>query len=126
MSPRRIHSLQMKKFLSLLLLVFAFSFLVGCRNYFLTYPYPWDYSKEKPRESDLVGSYKILKLRLSPDLSSKIVPGAQITLNSDGTGLFTDVPGLDVSGEKLICNLTSAAKWKLATRKENGAPWVLE
>lgn len=125
MSPRRILSSQMKKFLSSLLLVLICSLSVGCRKYFLTYPYPWDYSKNKPKESDVEGSYEVLDLRLSANVSSKIAHDAQITLKSDGTAVFTDFPEFDLSGEKLVCNLTGSAKWKLEMRKNNGVPWVI-
>ena len=125
MSPRQTRSFQTKKFLSSLLLVLICSLFVGCRNYFLTYPYPWDYSKNKPKESDVVGSYGVLKLRLSSGVSSRIGHDAQITLKSDGTAVFTDFPEFDLSGEKLVCNLRGSAKWKLEMRKDHGVPWII-
>ena len=123
---RRIHNLSNAKILSSLLLVFVCSLSVGCRKYFLTYPYPWDYSKEKPKEFDVAGDYKITKLRIPSGASSGIDQDAHVTLKSDGTAVFTAVPEFNISGKKPICRLSGSATWKLETRKVNGVPWVLQ
>jgi hypothetical protein len=100
---------RMRKLVSSLFLLFlACSLLVGCRNYFLTYPYPWDYSKKKPKESDMVGTYKILKLRL-PSAASGVDKDARITLRSDGTAVFSSVPEFDDFGQRFVCSLSGAA-----------------
>jgi hypothetical protein len=104
------------------LLVLACFLLVGCRNYFLAYPYPWDYSKEKPKESDMVGTYKILKLRL-PSTASGFDKEARITLRADGTAVFSSVPEFDDFGQKFVCSLSGAATWKLDDKINDGFGW---
>jgi hypothetical protein len=108
----------MKKYvLSLFLLVLVCN-LVGC----LSYPYPWDYSKQKPKDSDMVGTYKILKLRLP---STATVPGkdAQIILRTDGTAVFSSVPEFDDFGQTFVCNLSGSARWKLDDKINDGWGW---
>jgi len=106
---------------SFFLVFLACSLLGGCRNYFLTYPYPWDYSKEKPKESDMVGTYKILKLRL-PAISSGVDKDARITLKADGTAVFSSVPEFDF-GQKFVCSLSGAARWKLDDKINRDWGW---
>lgn len=116
---------RMKKLvLSSFLLFLTCSLLVGCRNYFLTYPYPWDYSKKKPKESDMVGTYKILKLRL-PSAASGVDKDARITLRSDGTAVFSSVPEFDDFGQKFVCSLSGAATWDLDDKINNGWGWFV-
>jgi hypothetical protein len=94
----------------------------GCRNYFLTYPYPWDYSKEKPKESEMVGTYRILKVRL-PSTPSAFGKDSRITLRADGTAVLVSVPEFDVFGQKFVCTLSGAATWKLDDKINSGWGW---
>jgi hypothetical protein len=94
---------------------------VSCRNY-LGYPYPWNYSKEKPKVSDVVGTYKILKLRL-PSTVSGVAKDARVTLGADGTALFSSFPEFDNFGEKFVCNLSGRATWELDDRVNDGWGW---
>jgi len=114
----------MRKPLSLLFLSLLVCFvLTGCRSYILTYPYPWDYSKQEPKESDMVGTYEILKLRLPSSAASGVDKGARITLRGDGTTALSSVPVFDDSGFKFVCSLTGAATWNLDDRINSGWGW---
>lgn len=116
---------RMRKLSSLMFLLLVTCLLqVGCRNYFLSYPYPWDYSKKKPKESDMVGTYKIFKLRLL-STTSGIDKDARIVLRGDGTAMFFSVPEFDDSGQKLICSLSGTAKWKLDDKINSGSGWSI-
>lgn len=93
-------------------------FLTGCRNYFLAYPYPWDHPKDRPNESDLVGTYRIYKVRL-PSTGVGFDKNARITLRADRTAVFSSVPEFDDFGQKFVCGLSGAATWKLG----DGTDW---
>lgn len=112
----------MRRLVSSLFLLLACSLLVSCRNYFLTYPYPWDYSKEKPKESDMVGTYNILKLRL-PATASGVDKDARIILRTDGSAVFSNVPEFDDFGQKVVCGLSGTATWKLDDKINSGWGW---
>jgi hypothetical protein len=105
------------------LVVFVCSLLVGCRNYFLPYPFPWDHSKDKPNASDMAGIYKILKLRL-PSTVSGFDKDARIILKTDGTAVLSSFPEFDDSGQKFVCSLSGTATWAL--QDDRGFGWSLE
>ena len=111
-----------KLILPSVLLIVACSILAGCRSYFLTYPYPWDYSKEKPQESSLVGTYRIIKLRL-PSTASDFDQNAQLTLRADGTAVFSGFPEFDLFGQKFVCKLSGVANWKLDDKFTSSLGW---
>lgn len=110
-----------KLVLSSVLLLLACS-VVGCRNSFFGYPYPWDYSKKQPRNSDMVGTYKILELRL-PSTITGIDKGARITLKSDGTAELFSFPEFDLFGQERVCSLSGTASWKLDDKANSGWGW---
>ena len=104
--------------LSSVLLVLVCFPLVDC----LSYPYPWDYSRQKPRYSDMVGTYKILKLRL-PSTATVSRKDAQIILRADGTAMLSNVPEFDDFGQRFVCNLSGSAKWELNDKIDVGWGW---
>jgi len=109
------------KLLSILIIVLSCP-LVGCRSYVFLYPYPWDYSKQKPKNSDMVGTYKILKLRL-PSTVAVAASDAQITLRPDGIAVFSKVPRFDDFGQKFVCDLSGSARWELDDKINVGWGW---
>jgi hypothetical protein len=70
----------------------------------------------------VVGTYKILKLRL-PSTASGVDKDAQITLRTDGTAAFSNVPEFDEFGQKFVCNLSGVAAWKLDDKINSGWGW---
>jgi len=94
-------------------------FLAGCRPPpLLSYPWFWDYTRTKPKDADLVGSYGVLKLRLPSELARSVREKEPlITLKADHTVIFTDVPKFDGFGDELVCRLSGSANWEL-----NGLP----
>jgi len=90
---------------------------VGC-----FYPYPWDYSKQKPKDSDMVGTYKIFKLRL-PLTATVSRKDAQIILRTDGTARLSNIPEFDLFGQRFVCNLSGSATWKLDDKIDLGWGW---
>src|ERR1700730_6403292 len=95
--------------------------LVGCNVPLFSYPPFWDYSKTKPEDTDLVGSYRVLKLRLPDDLSRQVTEkSSRITLNADHTATLTAVPEFDGFGQKLECRWSGSATWKLNDKINDG------
>jgi hypothetical protein len=98
--------------------------LVGCNVPLFSYPRFWDYSKTKPADTDLVGSYRVLKLRLPDDLSRQVAEkDSLITLNADHTATLTAVPEFDRFGQKLACIWSGSATWKLDDKINVGWGW---
>jgi hypothetical protein len=97
---------------------------VGCRDYFLSYPYPWITPKKPPQESEMVGRYKIVQLRL-PSTVTGIDKAARIVLKSDHSAELFSVPQFDKFAQKIVCSLSAAATWKLDNVTNNGR-WSVE
>ena len=87
--------------------------LAGCRPLpLLSYPWFWDYTKTKPTEGDVTGTYKIFKLRLPSELGVDVRQrNTGITLESDHTAVLSDFPEFNDAGDKLVCTLSGNAKW---------------
>ena len=93
------------------------SLCVACNVPLFSYPPFWDYTKTRPKDAEIVGAYRILKLRLPSELSRSVRErNARITLNADHTAVLADVPEFDGFGEKLQCRLSGAATWRLDER----------
>jgi hypothetical protein len=105
----------MRKLASSLLAISILSclFLEGCRPLpLLSYPWFWDYSKTKPTDAEIVGTYTILKLRLPNELGSAMRQrNTAIKLEPDHTAVLIDFPEFDDAGEKLACTLSGNANW---------------
>ena len=112
----------MRKLVSSFLLVLTCFLLVGCRNFF-AYPYPWDYTREKPKEYDMVGTYKVFKVRLPS--SSELDEEGQIILRADGTALFVRVPEFDDFGQKFVCRMSGDATWTLDDKINDSWGWSI-
>lgn len=102
--------------------------LGGCRPPpLLSYPWFWDYTRTRPRDADLVGSYRILKLRLDENLSRSVREREPvITLKGDHTVIFADVPEFDGFGDELVCRLSGSAKWELSDVLNSGVGWSVQ
>jgi hypothetical protein len=70
----------------------------------------------------MVGSYKILKVRL-PSTASEFSKDAKLTLGLDGTAVFVNVPEFDEFGQKFVCSLSGTASWKLDDEINSGWGW---
>ena len=98
--------------------------LLGCNVPIFSYPAFWDYSKVKPKDNDLVGSYRVLKLRLPSELKQEVKEKEpRITLNADHTVVLADVPEFDGFGQKLECRLSGSATWGLDDEVNYGWGW---
>jgi hypothetical protein len=87
------------------LMVLGCLLLTGCQPPPLfSYPWFWDYTKTKPMEADVLGTYEVSKVRL-PGLLADSVHGKQtaIALLSDHTATFANFPVFDAFGERLAC-----------------------
>ena len=86
--------------------------LTGCIPVF-AYPRFWDFARKKPQDSDLVGSYKVLELRL-PEEQRRLVGGdPRITLRRDHTADLIALPEFDVFGKGIECIVSGTATWEL-------------
>lgn len=101
--------------------------LAGCRPPpLLSYPWFWDFTKTKPKEADIAGAYKVLKLRLPGDLERAVrEKEATITLGADHTAILTNVPEFDDSGQRLVCRLDGSARWELDDQTATAGGWSL-
>jgi hypothetical protein len=89
-------------------------FLVACNVSPLSYPHFWDHPKAKLTDTELVGTYKILKLRLSGDLSRAVrETESVITLNADHTATLTNFPEFDGFGDTLLCKFSGSVHWQV-------------
>jgi hypothetical protein len=117
--------LQTSKRCSLLSVIVFLSYLLlaGCRPPpLLSYPWFWDYTRTKPKDADLVGAYKILKVRLPSDLDRLVrEKDPVLTLNGDHTATLIDVPEFDGFGDDLVCRLSGSANWSLG--RSGGLGW---
>src|SRR3989442_2907186 len=105
---------------SFAIVIFSCTLLVGC----LSYPRIWDYTKTKPKDSDMVGTYKVLKLRLPSDLGRSVrEKDPALTLNADHSAVLTDVPVFDGFGDTLVCRLSGSANWALDDGINSGWGW---
>ena len=89
--------------------------LASCRPPpLMSYPWFWDYTRAKPKESDLPGGYKILKIRLSTDLAKQIrEQQPSVTLSADHTALLANFPRFDGFGDRVDCTRSGIADWSL-------------
>jgi hypothetical protein len=102
--------------------------LAGCRPLpLMGYPYFWDYTTTKPNDLDMVGGYRILKIRLEGDLSNLVQEkAASINLRPDHSVVFIEVPEFDESGQKLVCRMSGSARWKLDDKISSDQGWSVE
>ena len=107
------------------IVVFSSLLLAGCRPLpLLSYPWFWDYTSTKPKDADLVGAYKILKVRLPSDLGRLVrEKDPVLTLNADHTATLIDVPEFDGFGDDLVCRLSGSANWSLDHEFSGGLGW---
>lgn len=70
----------------------------------------------------MVGTYKILKLRL-PSSATLSGENAQIILRTDGTATLSSVPEFDELGQGLACTLSGSATWELDDKIIDQGGW---
>jgi hypothetical protein len=106
----------------------ASAFTAGCRPPpLLSYPWFWDYTKTKPKQSDLLGTYVPIKVRLPVDLERSVrQKNASIDLVSDHTAVFSNVPKFHTSGEAIVCTLNGSAQWRLGEPFSRLDGWTVE
>jgi len=112
---------------SFAIVIFSCSLLAGCKvPPLLSYPRIWDYTRTKPKDTDLVGTYKVLKLRLPTELNRSVREReSTITLKADRTAILTDVPMFDGFGDTLVCRLSGSVNWELDQGFSGGLGWSL-
>lgn len=114
----------MRRFVWLLATVALCVFLAGCAGLSgsspFAYPRHWDYTRKKPAEIDLSGTYQILQVRTTEiDGISNLIQSfrnrkdVSVKLNSDHTAILFNIPSFDVDKEKLTCSFSGHAKWLL-------------
>jgi hypothetical protein len=102
--------------------------LTGCNlpHLFFSYPRLWDYTKIRPKDADLVGTYGVLALRLPSNLSRAVKERESlITLKADHTATLASVPQFDGFGDTLKCRLSGSATWSLDDAINSGWGWSL-
>ena len=91
--------------------------LTGCGFLPWAYPHFWDYTKTKPNETDLVGSYKVRLFSGSFGSAYGFQGNKNITLtiHRNHTAVLSSMPGFeDSQGQyKVICTFSGAAVWQL-------------
>jgi hypothetical protein len=108
------------------LVIAIFFGLSGCHASPLSYPYFWDYTKAKPSDADLVGTYEVLKTRLPGDLAKTVREAdAVVVLKADHTAVLTNVPEFDAFGERVACQLAGTAEWALDDKMNSGWGWSI-
>ncbi len=112
---------------SFAIVIFSCSLLAGCKvPPLLSYPRIWDYTRTKPKDTDLVGTYKVLKLRLPTELNRSVREReSTITLKADRTAILTDVPMFDGFGDTLVCRLSGSVNWELDQGFSGRLGWSL-
>lgn len=106
-------------------LFFSCVTLAACRPLpLLSYPYFWDSARIKPKDSDTTGTYVLYKVRLSSELVKSVnEKPSSLTLKSDHTAIFVDVPEFTMFGDAVVCRLSGSATWELDERREWG--WII-
>lgn len=93
----------------------------------MSYPFVWDLNAKRPKDAELAGTYKILKIRLASDLSRTINPeSSKITLKPDHTAILSDVPEFDTPGETQVCSASGSATWDEDDKENEGMGWSVE
>jgi hypothetical protein len=115
----------MWKLLSRLFIIALFSSITAsCNVPLFGYPHFWDYSKTRPKDGDLVGTYQVSKLRLPSELVRTLrADKPSVILEADHTALFRDYPEFDGFGDKLTCRLSGSANWSLDNEINSGWGW---
>jgi hypothetical protein len=92
----------------------------------MSYPWFWDYTRAKPNDPDLAGTYRILKLRIDIDLARSVRENNPLQiLHADHTVTFKEFPIFDLSGETVDCRLTGTAHWSL-THFDSAPGWSIQ
>jgi hypothetical protein len=88
--------------------------LVGCNVPLFGYPRFWDHPQSKPTDAELVGTYKVSKVRLSRELSGAVhEKEAVITLNAYHTATLTNFPDFGGFGLGLTCRFSGSVRWQV-------------
>lgn len=88
----------------------AVALSTGCGH-----PRLWQFSHFQPKQSDLVGTYRVARFDGNVDriegFSSK--DPIEIALHPDHSATVSDLPEFDGFGDAVICKLSGSAKWEL-------------
>lgn len=89
-------------------------FLAGCNIPLFGYPHFWDYPQSKPTDADMVGTYRVSRMRLSKKLTHAVLEKeAVIVLNADQTGTLTNFPDFDAFANTLVCRVSGSVNWRV-------------
>jgi hypothetical protein len=114
-----------RRFANFFMLFALCALSVGCASLSalspFAYPRLWDYTRTKPAELKLSGTYQILQVRtVQVDDASRLIESFRIRkdisvkLKADHTAFISNLPRFDGFGEKLICSFSGPAKWELS------------
>jgi hypothetical protein len=101
------------RYVSTAILTFVLFLFAGCRMPpLMSYPWFWDYTRAKPKDLDLVGTYKALKLRVPDDLVGSVLKlPPSLRLNAEHSVVFDNFPIFDGFGDEVDCRLSGKAIW---------------
>jgi len=92
----------------------------------MSYPRFWDFTRKKPADSDLLGIYKVIKVRLDSDLRDTVRKKAPaLILNVDHKALFANFPVFHDVGDTVECTLAGSATWSSESNLGSGLGWGL-
>jgi hypothetical protein len=83
--------------------------LLGCGR-----PHGWDYTAVSPKETDLVGTYKVTRYNGEIDSIEGFSRrnSIQVVLNADHTTRVSEFPQFDGFGDFVICKLSESGTWE--------------
>jgi hypothetical protein len=102
------------------------SLLLGCTASPLAYPRFWDYSRERPNELDLLGTYKFFKSSGSFGYGHgyRGNRNVAITLYADHTASLSAMPSIEPDQFKLPCTYSGPGVWTLDDHGDpDGGEW---
>ncbi|HKF20410.1 MAG TPA: hypothetical protein VKE93_02510 [Candidatus Angelobacter sp.] len=102
--------------------------LVGCTASPLAYPHFWDYTKVKPRDVDLVGTYKFFKSSGSFGYGHGYQGNQSITItfHADHTAIISALPSIEPEEYKQVCTYSGPGVWNLDDHGDpDGWPWYV-
>ena len=102
--------------------------LVGCTASPLAYPHFWDYTKVKPNDIDMLGSYKFLKSSGSFGYGHGYQGNRNITvtLHADHTATLSAMPSIEPDQYKTLCTYSGPGVWALDDHGDpDGDEWYV-
>jgi hypothetical protein len=102
--------------------------LAGCTLSPLAYPRFWDYTKVKPNDADMLGTYTFLKSSGSFGYGHGYQGNRDIsvTLHADHTASLSEMPSIEPDQYKTLCTYSGPAVWALDDHGDpDGDEWYV-